>query len=81
MARGKRRLGNSRCHLVVFLRNYGPVTRNSLEDSSFDPTHTWIVDGGPNLPSLPSSVAPPTLVIAADAGSVSYTHLTLPTKA
>ena len=78
MARGKRRSGNSRCHLIVVLRNYGPVTQNSLEDSSFDPTHTWVVDGGPNLPSLPNSVAPPTLVIAADAGYLHAQSLGIP---
>jgi len=47
------------------------VTRNSPTDSSFDPAHTWVIDGGPNLPSLPNNIAPPTLVIAADAG---YLH-------
>ncbi len=47
------------------------MNRNSPADSSFDPTHTWIIDGGPNLPSLPNNVVPPTLVIAADGG---YLH-------
>ncbi|GEM_PF-227335 len=66
----KRRLTDSRCHLVAFLGNYGSVSRYSTNSSSFDPTHTWVIDGGPNLPSLPN-IEPPTLVIAADVG---YLH-------
>lgn len=71
MTHRKRRPGDSRCHLVAFLGNYGSVTRTSPADLSFDPTHTWVVDGGPNVPSLPVDAAPPTLVIAADGG---YLH-------
>ncbi len=66
----KRRSADSRCHSVAFLGNYGSVSQRSLQNSSFDPTRTWVIDGGPNLPSLPN-IEPPTLVIAADIG---YLH-------
>lgn len=66
----KRRSADSRCHLVAFLGNYGSVSRYSLQNSTFDPSRTWVIDGGPNLPSLPN-IKPPTLVIAADVG---YLH-------
>ena len=46
------------------------MSQRSLQDLSFDPTRTWVIDGGPNLPSLPN-IEPPTLVIAADVG---YRH-------
>ena len=46
------------------------MSQRSLEDLSFDPARTWVIDGGPNLPSLPN-IEPPTLVIAADVG---YRH-------
>ena len=46
------------------------MSQRSLQDLSFGPTRTWVIDGGPNLPSLPN-IEPPTLVIAADVG---YRH-------
>ena len=46
------------------------MSQRSLQDLAFDPTRTWVIDGGPNLPSLPN-IEPPTLVIAADVG---YRH-------
>ena len=43
----------------------------SLSDAaSLDPTRTWVIDGGPRIPSLPAE-ALPSLVIAADVG---YQH-------
>jgi len=75
--RTKRRSRDSGCHLVAFLSNYGSVTRDSFTNSSLDPTHTWIVDGGPNLPSLPN-ISAPTLVIAADAGYLHAQSLGIP---
>ncbi|HJL98749.1 MAG: thiamine diphosphokinase [Acidimicrobiales bacterium] len=50
------------------------MSRYSLQNSSFDPTRTWVIDGGPNLPSLPN-IEPPTLVIAADVGYLHARHL------
>lgn len=44
--------------------------RSPTDATSLDPTRTWVIDGGPRIPSLPAD-ASPSLVIAADIG---YQH-------
>jgi len=46
------------------------VFRSLTDAASLDPTRTWVIDGGPRIPSLPAE-ALPSLVIAADIG---YQH-------
>jgi thiamine pyrophosphokinase len=46
------------------------VSKPLTDASSLDPTRTWVIDGGPQIPSLPAEAAP-SLVIAADVG---YQH-------
>jgi len=46
------------------------VSKSLTDASSLDPTRTWVIDGGPRIPSLPAE-ASPSLVIAADIG---YQH-------
>ena len=66
----KRRSSDSRCHLHLFVGNHGSVSSSPTDATSLDPTRTWVIDGGPQVPSLPSDPLP-TLVIAADIG---YQH-------
>ncbi|MEC9473922.1 MAG: hypothetical protein VX584_04475, partial [Actinomycetota bacterium] len=53
------------------------MSRSPSEAASLDPSRTWVIDGGPNLPSLLDGPTP-TLVIAADVGYQHARDLGLP---